>query len=663
MPPSLAIASALALGSFGLYFYTAAPDLTLVDSAELALACTTGGVAHPPGFPLYLIIGRFFSLLPLSTPAQALNLMSAFFGALSVGSVFLTVERILACIDIHNSGERLRRFSASATAALILMTSRNSWTWSGVTEVYTLNLFLLTGALASAWSAVYLIFFKNAEKSNKKSKRERRSPIQIPSSSYPWVYAACAFASLGLANHYPTAAIVFPVLLLMLLLTAPKMLRRRKFLIAMSISLFGSLSLYLYLFIASQRDPALGWGGIKNFSLLLRHVAGFQYQTQAGFSISNFFMVTEEFFKLLFFDCGIPALVLTIVGIPLSFRFLKTWRMRGLTLAIPGLLIVMNLILSSYYRVSPEDRMSYDLPATVSWCLLVGISVWAILSLEKLIPAYLWIVGILILLPGWNLARNFKYCNFHHEKSARIFVQETLDSVPNNSVIFTSEWNFYGPYLYMRHLENYRPDLRVIDVLLMKRFWYSRYLERSMPHLIRESKKEFEAFKEQVIQFDLGRHYDKARIQHIYETLIIKWAKIGQETGGAFVDWASTRNPKDLSWIKTFPTAPDGLLLRLEKEETGLKPKPISPKDRKNLRYLRTKLTRAVLLGDLKDLLPRHNAYWRVWINYQRAVEASLLVAAISGGERALKEFSKRYRSWYREIDLAIEAVRKRLEL
>jgi len=45
------------------------------------------------------------------------------------------------------------------------------------------------------------------------------------------------------------------------------------------------------------------------------------------------------------------------------------------------------------------------------------------------------------------------------------------------------------------------------------------------------------------------------------------------------------------------------------------------------------------------------------------AMEASLLVASRSGGEEALKEFSKKYGSWYQEIDLAVEAVRKRLGL
>jgi Protein O-mannosyl-transferase TMEM260-like len=68
----------LALGAFGLHGYTAAPDISLVDSAELALAATAGDVAHPPGFPLFLLIGRLFTMLPFDSPARAMKVMSAY---------------------------------------------------------------------------------------------------------------------------------------------------------------------------------------------------------------------------------------------------------------------------------------------------------------------------------------------------------------------------------------------------------------------------------------------------------------------------------------------------------------------------------------------------------------------------------------------------------
>ena len=41
-----------------------------------------------------------------------------------------------------------RRYGAAVIGALTFMISRNPWTWSGVTEVYALNLVLLTWPVA-----------------------------------------------------------------------------------------------------------------------------------------------------------------------------------------------------------------------------------------------------------------------------------------------------------------------------------------------------------------------------------------------------------------------------------------------------------------------------------------------------------------------------------
>ena len=123
-PGALRVALVLSAAAFGLYLFTAAPDLGLVDSAELALTCATGGVPHPPGVPLYRLLGGLFANLPVSTPARALNLMSAFFAALAVGATFLAAERLLAFRD--TAGALRPRMLAAATAAAIFATASSS---------------------------------------------------------------------------------------------------------------------------------------------------------------------------------------------------------------------------------------------------------------------------------------------------------------------------------------------------------------------------------------------------------------------------------------------------------------------------------------------------------------------------------------------------------
>ena len=48
-----------------LYTLTAARDIVVGDTAELAAAALTLGVAHAPGYPLLTIIGHAFSWLPV----------------------------------------------------------------------------------------------------------------------------------------------------------------------------------------------------------------------------------------------------------------------------------------------------------------------------------------------------------------------------------------------------------------------------------------------------------------------------------------------------------------------------------------------------------------------------------------------------------------------
>jgi len=71
------IAAAIGVVSFSLYLFTLAPTVSLVDSGELIFAATLLDIPHPPGTPLYVLVGHFFSRLPWDTPAFRLNLMSA----------------------------------------------------------------------------------------------------------------------------------------------------------------------------------------------------------------------------------------------------------------------------------------------------------------------------------------------------------------------------------------------------------------------------------------------------------------------------------------------------------------------------------------------------------------------------------------------------------
>ena len=65
---------------------TLAPTVTLVDSGELIVAARFLGVAHPPGFPLYLMLAHLASLVPIGNVAERINFGSKCNSGIAVGA-------------------------------------------------------------------------------------------------------------------------------------------------------------------------------------------------------------------------------------------------------------------------------------------------------------------------------------------------------------------------------------------------------------------------------------------------------------------------------------------------------------------------------------------------------------------------------------------------
>src|SRR3989344_9317103 len=123
---------ALFFGSFLLYLITLNHSIFPGDSTEFINVISVNGVAHPPGYPLYLILGKIFSYLPFWTLAEKINLMSAVFGAATVALCVRIIFKL--------TNSRL----ASIAGAGLLALSHPFWLYSTVAEVFTLHTFLLS---------------------------------------------------------------------------------------------------------------------------------------------------------------------------------------------------------------------------------------------------------------------------------------------------------------------------------------------------------------------------------------------------------------------------------------------------------------------------------------------------------------------------------------
>src|SRR4030081_1506581 len=81
---------------FLLYLVTLAPSTAMWDTSEYIAAAFDLGIPHPPGNPFFVILGRFFAMLPIApNVAMRINILAALCSAAAAGMWFLITERVL----------------------------------------------------------------------------------------------------------------------------------------------------------------------------------------------------------------------------------------------------------------------------------------------------------------------------------------------------------------------------------------------------------------------------------------------------------------------------------------------------------------------------------------------------------------------------------------
>ncbi|MBI3946348.1 MAG: DUF2723 domain-containing protein [Armatimonadetes bacterium] len=178
--PAAALLFAL---SFAFYAATMAPNLMPGDTGDMVQAAASLREAHPPGYPLYGMIGKLFVALPVGDIPYRMNLMAAFLGGLAVAFVFLAALLLT------------RHAAAALATALLFGLNYLFWTYFALAETFCLNNFLLAliAFLALLW-------------------RERRRQAPGGTVERQTLVLLAFLAGLSLGNHH-TMVLTFPGLL------------------------------------------------------------------------------------------------------------------------------------------------------------------------------------------------------------------------------------------------------------------------------------------------------------------------------------------------------------------------------------------------------------------------------------------------------------------
>ena len=228
-----AIATALVLL---LYVVTLAPTTAMWDASEYIAAVKVLGLPHPPGNPLFVLIGHTFGLLPIAPEyAQRINLLAALCSALSAGIWFLVAERALAGWGLA----RPIRLAGAALATLVGATAFTVWNQSVVNEkVYTVAMLFVA---VVSWLMIRWV-----------------DEPEGPRSDH-LIVAVAYLLGLGYTNH-PAGFLALPAVGIAVLVRRPATLLRWRLVVAAVAALLLGLTPFIYEPIRAAHFPRISLG-------------------------------------------------------------------------------------------------------------------------------------------------------------------------------------------------------------------------------------------------------------------------------------------------------------------------------------------------------------------------------------------------------------------
>ncbi len=425
----LTIPALVFIATAALYIRTAAPTLGgAFDSEEFQHVAYTLGIAHATGYPLYLLLGKFFlTVAPLGNIAYRMNLLSAIVGAGAATFVYLIAVTLT------------ERRIASIAAAAIFATNAAVWRQSGVASVGPLTL-LFMGAV------VYSVLLW----------RQRRVSLSVVAFVY------------GLAlTHHHSILLFLPVIIFFILFADLNILRRPRELLRRLVWFLIPLSIYLYI---PLRGSVSGWyhNALDIFFTVPETGAGdFMRTSQVGLVEA-----ASTLFAYLWSSFTPGGLLLLLLGAVSVFPRINRWQT-----ALADSKIVLFLGLGTGFFITigllfggePDRYMSLPFFFLVFW-FAIGAGFVQNVAEHRLAPNQPRLaqtaMAILLALPVlYTFRDNYRYADW--SAFDRVYKQwNEIFSLPiPQDATVVGNWGQLNAMRYMQNVENRRRDIRPIGTL------------------------------------------------------------------------------------------------------------------------------------------------------------------------------------------------------
>jgi len=513
---------------FAVYRMTMSPSVGFIDSGELAAVCSTLGIAHPTGYPLFTMTGRLFSLMPIADDVIVrLNLLSAVFTASAMVVFFFVILHILEPVP---SRRTVIQMISALIAVLFFAFAPTVWRQAVTVEVYSLHLLFI---------AVVALFFLMALHTDRRR--------------WWWLFAYV----LGLAFTNHMTIILLAPAFIFLFLKEHGIGRNAAVRCAYLAIPFGlGLSVYAYLPIRALNHPLLNWGNPQTFENFIGHISGKQFRVWMFSSVDIAKKQLQYFIDRIPIEYNAVVLVIALGGaIVMAIA-------AGRRFVFVLLLFVACVGYSINYDIHDID--AYFLLAYAAIAFFSAFGFERVLRSASKIGVSAVIVVACFLLLGYHVMSTWKTV----DQSGNYYVEDytigILEHLPARSIILSYQWDYFvAASYYYQHVIGIRPDIVVLDKELFRRSWYFPQTEKMYPDVMQRSRQEIERFLPELRKFEEGLPYDYAAIEGRYSQLLKSFIEKNIDEVPVFVT-----HEIEEQYTDGYQRIPYGLVYRLSKDQS-----------------------------------------------------------------------------------------------
>lgn len=418
----------------------AAETLQNSDGGDFVMHAVAGGVAHPPGYPVYMFISSFLVKLSQLAPYHTLSSLSAILNSAAAALLCLLCYRIGGSLLI------------SISIGFAWLVHEPSLRIATDVEVFALH------------SLLVVVLLHTAQTYRTTTRPTRKRTFMLG-------------AMFGLAAAHHHLIILWLPLVIAVLFDKGKSLSGKEGVIdQVGVATLGSLMgiiPYFYLFLAHFSAPDLSFAPVNGLGAFLIYVLRLGYGT---FSISAGAGPTAVSYLPHFLEVTVPYLPLQCLSIVLLIGAFITKRTSfGLGLIFSlflHLLFATRIILPNDVEVYGEWAMRFYPTITIAMSIALAYSLRGFNSFRSGIIA---LTALIAVFPLLHVTDATERADARQDKAVNIEIKQIFRELPGRSVLIVSSDRIAFGTAYLQHLN---PEVQGIAIITEGKLGSKFYRER-----------------------------------------------------------------------------------------------------------------------------------------------------------------------------------------